>query len=125
MMSTYSWADAAAGDVPETDDELYALLDRTPTKVDRESPTEDVAAWTYATDLGEVEVEIIGAWVWLTFSGKPSDEVRTMLKDAGFRWAKNRGQWCHNCGVKARRARSYHPRDKYGSTRIKDTRDDE
>jgi hypothetical protein len=35
------------------------------------------------------------------------------LKAAGFRWAKRRRQWAHNCGHPCRPSRSYRPWDKY------------
>lgn len=118
MTGTFTWEDALAGDIPETDDEMYALIDATP-PIDRESPTEEVEAWVAVTDLGAVEAETIGAWVWLTFPGKPAAEVRDAIKAAGFIWNHKRGQWAHSCGVKSRRGGSRHPRTKYGSKRIK------
>jgi hypothetical protein len=66
-------------------------------------------------------VEIIGAWVWVTFDAKPDDETRASLKGAGFRWSARRGQWANACGVAKRaRMRSGHPRDLYGSVRVDD-----
>src|SRR5690606_30608361 len=85
-----------------------------------ESPTELVAAWCLAKDL---DAEIVGKWVWVTFHEKPADELRAELKAAGFRWVHKRGQWAHNCGVKSRRGGAAHPRHKYGSIRLK--RDDD
>jgi hypothetical protein len=42
-------------------------------------------------DFPAAEVEIIGAWVWLTFDGKPSQSVRDDLKGRGFRiWRRRK-----------------------------------
>lgn len=85
--------------------------------IDRTSPTELVAAWCIAKDL---DAEVVGAWVWVTFDEKPSAELREELKSAGFRWVRKRGQWAHNCGVFSRSNRSdAHPRTKYGSIRLR------
>ncbi len=65
-------------------------------------------------------VEIIGAWVWLTFRDRPADGDRLELKKRGFKWSPRRGQWAHSCGV-AKRSRMRgkgHPRDVYGSVRV-------
>lgn len=59
--------------------------------------------------------ELIGRWVWITFPTKPGAETRAALKSAGFRWCGRRQAWANDCGVKSARARSYHPRDRYGS----------
>lgn len=67
-------------------------------------------------------VEMIGAWVWVTFDAKPGSEDREALKAAGFRWMKRRGQWAHNCGIRTKAARGYHPREKYGSVLVEDER---
>ena len=51
---------------------------------------------------------------WVQFPGKPDVETRELLKSAGFRWVKIRGQWAHNCGYQSRRGKG-NPRYKYGS----------
>jgi hypothetical protein len=63
-----------------------------------------------------LEADVVGRWVWVKFAEKPSSEIRTLLKEFGFRWSKRRGEWAHNCGHKTTRSRSgVHPRFKYGS----------
>jgi len=47
--------------------------------------------------------EVVGRWVWLSFSSKPSADIRQELKDYGFRWIAKRGRWAHNCGHPSRR----------------------
>lgn len=49
---------------------------------DRTAPTWTVSASTHTPDNAEV-----------TFSGKPSDEVRAALKAAGYRWFRARELW--------------------------------
>lgn len=56
---------------------------------------------------------VVGKWVWIKFDSKPSAEIRTALKDFGFRWSRRRAQWAHNCGYSSKPARSYRPWDKY------------
>ena len=61
--------------------------------------------------------DVVGRWVWLKFSAKPSEEIRTLLKSAGFRWIKSRGEWAHNCGYHTGRGRCL-PRLKYGAVPV-------
>ena len=59
---------------------------------------------------------IVGRWCWILFESKPDNETRQLLKDAGFRWSKRRGQWAHNCGHTSKPAHSYRPWDRYETT---------
>lgn len=63
--------------------------------------------------------ELIGDWIWITFDCKPEADVRTLLKNAGFRWSGKRKQWYNNLGVRSgwSRGGGSHPRTKYGSVR--------
>jgi len=61
---------------------------------------------------------VVGKWVWVFFSAKPTDRHRQCLKTAGFRWVKNRQGWAHNCGYYSKPARGYDPRDKYGAVPV-------
>lgn len=45
--------------------------------------------------------------VMLIFHGKPSDEVRAMLKSAGFKWSPNRGAWVRFLNNAGRAAAQY------------------
>jgi len=84
----------------------------------------EMRAKSAARDYPGADVEIIGAWVWLTFAGKPSKETRESLKSTGFRWVHKRGQWAHDCGVKRKGFRlPYHPREKYGSVHVESDTD--
>jgi len=39
------------------------------------------------------QAEIVGDWIWLRFSEKPSEDCRTYLKDMGFHWNSKRMIW--------------------------------
>jgi len=63
----------------------------------------------------KIDAYVVGRWVWASFSDKPSDEIRSFLKQTGFQWIKNRNAWAHNCGYYSKQAKGYDPRDKYGT----------
>ena len=73
--------------------------------------------------------KVVSRWVWCQFPGKPSAEIRTALKAAGFRWNRRRSLdgncsiWQHNCGVRTAPAHGYDPRDKYGETDLETAAD--
>ncbi len=50
----------------------------------------------------QLDAELVGRWVWVTFDSKPNAEIRQELKDFGFRWSPKRGKWAHNCGHPSR-----------------------
>ncbi len=77
--------------------------------------TGEVVEWcaVNAERLG-VEADLVGRWVWITFEAKPSAEVRSALKAAGFRWCTRRGAWAHNCGHWSLPSRRAHPFEIYG-----------
>ena len=41
----------------------------------------------------KADKEICGVWIWVTFSGIPSKEVRDQLKSEGFRYAFKKKKW--------------------------------
>jgi len=57
--------------------------------------------------------EVVGRWVWVRFPGKPSEEVRFLLREAGFHWSGKRKAWAHDCGVPSKPGHG-DPRWKYG-----------
>ena len=64
---------------------------------------------------------VVGKWVWILFSEKPSTEVRQSLKAMGFRWSRRRGQWANRCQCPPTKpARGYRPWDKYETTLMED-----
>lgn len=66
----------------------------------------------------DLPADVVGRWVWLRFDAKPDEDTRTLLKGAGFRWVKTRGEWAHNCGHPSRRGTG-EPRWKYGSVPVR------
>jgi hypothetical protein len=65
----------------------------------------------------DLPAEVVGRWVWLEFESKPSQEIRDLLKGAGFRWVAKRGKWAHNCGHHCRHGAG-DPRAKYGAVPV-------
>jgi len=61
--------------------------------------------------------DVVGRWVWVNFTTKPSAEIRQSMKDYGFRWSSRRGEWAHNCGHPTTRGRCM-PRVKYGAVPV-------
>jgi len=68
--------------------------------------------------------DLVGRWVWIRFPEKPDVETRELLKAAGFRWVKVRGQWAHNCGYHCRKGKG-NPRWKYGCLPVSEITRDE
>ena len=60
-----------------------------------------------------LNAEQVGVWVWVSFEENPGDEMRQMLKDAGFRWSPRRKKWAHNCGTPTKSAQVANPWEKY------------
>lgn len=58
--------------------------------------------------------EIVGKWVWVTFTEIPSDKIRAGLSQLGFHWNNVRKCWQHPCG-QVRERGTQDPREKYGS----------
>lgn len=86
--------------------------------IDRATETDQVIQFVRNMQLPEdTQVERVGDWVWISFDGKPADDVRKPLGFAGFRWIKKRGKWAHPCGNFSRGS-VIDPRDKYKTERI-------
>lgn len=68
----------------------------------------------------KINVRMIGRWAWTTFSSKPSAEIRTALKEMGFRWVSRRKSWANNFGIPSKPARGYRPEDKYHVVSLED-----
>ena len=58
--------------------------------------------------------EVVGQWVWITFTDKQPREVTMTLSELGFHWNNLRQCWQHPCGTIAPRT-PRDPRIKYGS----------
>lgn len=58
--------------------------------------------------------EVVGKWVWITFTDKQPREITSQLSELGFHWNNTRQAWQHPCGTIAERT-PRDPRIKYGS----------
>lgn len=76
-------------------------------------------------NLGGLEIEVCGTWLWVRWSAKPAKADLDAVKGAGFHWAKKKASWYwHNPddGFRKRGGTEYtmdEIREKYGSTTIK------
>jgi hypothetical protein len=59
--------------------------------------------------------EVVGAWVWVTFTEPPRESLRAGLAQIGFHWNNTRKCWQHPCGQFATEGSTADPRQKYGS----------
>ena len=64
--------------------------------------------------------EVCGLWLWVQFNGKPSNDTRSTLKSAGFRWARRKEKWYYAAvPSKGKRTMSMaYIRTKYGSEEL-------
>ena len=59
--------------------------------------------------------EVVGHWVWLTFTEQPAEQVRGQLSQFGFHWNNARKCWQHPCGQFRAEGSGEDPRQRYGS----------
>ncbi len=59
--------------------------------------------------------EVVGKWIWVSFSESPAPTVRQTLAQLGFHWNRTRQSWQHPCG-QFRLSSSGDPREKYPAT---------
>lgn len=59
--------------------------------------------------------EVVGAWVWVTFTEQPAENVRAGLSQIGFHWNNARKCWQHPCGQFSTTGSAADPRQKYGT----------
>jgi hypothetical protein len=84
-------------------------------KQNRTLPTEQVLALLQQHDRRLWEMaEVVGKWIWVSFSEQPAPTVRQTLAQLGFHWNRTRQSWQHPCG-NFRLSSSGDPREKYQS----------
>ena len=44
---------------------------------------------------GVKSLQLVGRWLWLEFTGKPTEEIRKQLKDNRWSWAPKKGKWTY------------------------------
>ena len=49
-----------------------------------------------ATLPGVKSLQLVGRWLWLEFTGKPTEEIRQQLKDNRWSWAPKKGKWTYH-----------------------------
>lgn len=90
-------------------------IDTEARKKNRTLPTEKVLALLQQQDRRLWELaEVVGKWVWVSFSEQPAPTVRQTLAQLGFHWNRTQQSWQHPCG-QFRLASSGDPREKYQS----------
>ena len=45
---------------------------------------------------GVKSLQLVGRWLWLEFTGKPTAEIRQQLKDNRWAWAPKKGKWTYH-----------------------------
>ena len=45
---------------------------------------------------GVKSLQLVGRWLWLEFTGKPTEEIRKQLKDNRWSWAPKKGKWTYH-----------------------------
>lgn len=45
---------------------------------------------------GVKSLQLVGRWLWLEFTGKPTEEIRQQLKDNRWSWAPKKGKWTYH-----------------------------
>jgi len=90
-------------------------IDTEARKQNRTLPTEKVLALLQQQDRRLWEMaEVVGKWIWVSFSEQPAPTVRQTLAQLGFHWNRTRQAWQHPCG-QFRLSSSGDPREKYQS----------
>ena len=103
----------AAAPTPHTDTRLP--IDTDARKANRSLTTDQLLTRLQAADRRLWEMaEVVGKWVWVSFSEQPAASVRQTLAQLGFHWNRDRQCWQHPCG-QFRLASSGDPRERYQS----------
>ena len=90
-------------------------IDTEARKQNRTLPTDKVLAMLQQQDRRLWEMaEVVGKWVWVSFSEQPAPTVRQTLAQLGFHWNRTRQAWQHPCG-QFRLSSAGDPHEKYQS----------
>ena len=97
-------------------------IDSEARKANRTLPTEKVLALLQQQDHRLWELaEVVGKWIWVSFSEQPAPTVRQTLAQLGFHWNRTRQAWQHPCG-QFRLSSAGDPHEKYPTYSPADTR---
>lgn len=117
LTSTTTAAQSAVAPKPDT----RLPIDSEARKANRTLPTDKVLALLHTVnpDLFNL-AEVVGKWIWVSFSEQPAPTVRQTLAQLGFHWNRERQAWQHPCG-QFRLSSSSDPRERYQSYHPADT----
>jgi len=97
-------------------------IDSEARKANRTLPTEKVLTLLQQQDRRLWELaEVVGKWIWVSFSEQPAPTVRQTLAQLGFHWNRTRQAWQHPCG-QFRLSSAGDPHEKYPTYSPADTR---
>ena len=97
-------------------------IDSEARKANRTLPTEKVLTLLQQQDRRLWELaEVVGKWIWVSFSEQPAPTVRQTLAQLGFHWNRTRQAWQHPCG-QFRLSSASDPHEKYPTYSPADTR---
>jgi hypothetical protein len=90
-------------------------IDTEARKKNRTLPTDKVLTMLQQQDRRLWELaEVVGKWIWVSFSEQPAPTVRQTLAQLGFHWNRTRQAWQHPCG-QFRLSSAGDPHEKYTS----------
>ena len=96
-------------------------IDTEARKKNRTLPTDKVLALLQQQDRRLWELaEVVGKWIWVSFSESPAPTVRQTLAQLGFHWNRTRQAWQHPCG-QFRLSSAGDPHEKYQAYHPADT----
>ena len=88
-------------------------IDSEARKANRTLPTEKVLTLLQQHDRRLWDLaEVVGKWIWVSFSEQPAPTVRQTLAQLGFHWNRTRQAWQHPCG-QFRLSSAGDPHEKY------------
>ena len=97
-------------------------IDTEARKKNRTLPTDKVLTLLQQQDRRLWEMaEVVGKWIWVSFSESPAPTVRQTLAQLGFHWNRTRQSWQHPCG-QFRLSSAGDPHEKYPTYSPADTR---
>lgn len=60
-----------------------------------------------------LDAEMVGKWIWVSFTAKPARALRDAMRQLGFVYSSRRRKWAHNCGNPTQSAFASDPFAKY------------
>ena len=111
ITNTNTAAQPQAAPVEKKDNRLP--IDSEARMKNRTLPTDKVLALLQQQDRRLWELaEVVGKWIWVSFSEQPAPTVRQTLAQLGFHWNRTRQSWQHPCG-QFRLSSAGDPHEKY------------